>query len=165
MNLAKQRKSLLIVSLLIFYSGSLFCQNKNTVQKTQTGTIESKSKVNWVTRDFSSELSLDAEKADIKLPSGKKIASNKLKSKMPQLIQSPLLSLFADSRSSLADKVIEDKISINDVFKFISGGYKTPDTFTHDLKKLNTTNTNNINEIGKLFRLRRFRFWLWVLGF
>lgn len=150
MNLSKQRKSLLIVSLLIFYSGSLFCQNKNTVQKTQTGTIESKSKVNWVTRDFSSELSLDAEKADIKLPSGKKIASNKLKSKMPQLIQSPLLSLFADSRSSLADKVIEDKISINDVFKFISGGYKTPDTFTHDLKKLNTTNTNNINEIGKL---------------
>ena len=69
---------------------------------------------------------------------------------MPQLIQQPLLSLFADSESTLSDQVINGNISLDNIFAFITSGYKTQDIFSHDLKTLNSTNTTNVNNIGKL---------------
>ena len=115
-----------------------------------SGAIESKSKINWITRDFTSDISLDTELANIKMPSGKKIASTQIQTKMPQVIQTPLLSLFADSTKTLSDMVIADRLSLDQVRNFITSGYKTPDSFSHDIKKLNTSNKTNINNIGKL---------------
>ena len=58
--------------------------------------------------------------------------------------------LFYDSNYTLSDQVIQNKITLNDIFTFITNGYKTPDSFSHDLKSLNSTNTTNINNLGKL---------------
>lgn len=113
-------------------------------------TIESKSRINWVTKDFTSELSLDVEKTNLQMPSGKKSASMQIKSKMPQLIQTPLLSLFNDSNTALADMLIQNQLTFDQIQDFILSGYKTPDVFTKDMKNLNTTNKNNINDIEKL---------------
>lgn len=147
MQLFNAKKLFLFIIFTLVFS-QIFSQQ--SVQKTQNGSVESKSTINWISRDFVSNLSLDAEKLQVQLPSGKKIASKHINSKMPQLIQQPLLSLFADSESTLSDQVINGNISLDNIFAFITSGYKTQDIFSHDLKTLNSTNTTNVNNIGKL---------------
>lgn len=112
-------------------------------------TIEAISQINWIEGKFISKITLDTEKANLQMPSGKKRASASIKTKMPQLIQPPLLSLYTDSTDRIADNVIADNISLDEVYDFITNGYKTPDVFSHDIKTLNTTNTLKINDIGK----------------
>ena len=112
--------------------------------------IEAISSINWITKEFVTNISLDTNKADIKMPSGKKVASTYIKSKMLPLIQPPLLSLFENSENDLSEAVINDDLSLDQVYSFIMGGHKTPDVFSKDLNYLKTTNTTNINDIGKL---------------
>lgn len=112
--------------------------------------IESVSSINWVSRKFTSKLTLDTEKAKLQMPSGKKKASASIISKMPQLIQPPLLSLYTDSNTTLSDYVLNEKLSLDNVYNFIMGGYKTPDVFSTDIKTLNSTNTLQVNDISKL---------------
>lgn len=114
------------------------------------GTIESRSSVNWVTRQFVSKLSMDTKKAQIEMPSGKKQATAAINMKMPQLVQDPLLYLYADSTKQLADYVITKNITLPQVLQFIQSGYKTPEVFSSNGIILNTTNTLNIDELGKL---------------
>jgi len=112
--------------------------------------IEAISSVNWITKEFVTNISLDTKKANIQMPSGKKVASTYIKSKMLPLIQPPLLSLFENSENDLSEAVINEDLSLDQVYRFIMAGHKTPDVFSKDLKYLNTTNTTNINDIGKL---------------
>ena len=111
--------------------------------------VESTSEINWITRRFTSNLSLDTKKAGLKMPSGKKKASALIKSKMPQLIQAPLLSLYTDSANTLEDTVIAEDLSLDDVYLFITNGYKTPDVFTPDASSLYSTNTLDVDKIGQ----------------
>ena len=111
--------------------------------------LESTSEINWITRRFTSNLSLDTQKAGLEMPSGKKKASSLIKSKMSQLIQPPLLALYTDSSSTLEDFVINEELSLDDVYHFIMNGYKTPDVFTHDAATLYSTNTLEIDRLGK----------------
>ena len=136
------KKLLFTIAALALSSAVVLFANDKT-------TIESRSRVNWITRQFTSDLTLDADKANIIMPSGKKTASARIKSKMLQLIQPPLLSLFADSNSTLSDMVIADRITLDQVYSFIMNGHKTPDVFTTDSKYINTTNTLNINALNK----------------
>lgn len=133
-------RTFLIICLTIFFAIPIFATSS---------TVESISNIDWVSRNFTSRISLDTEKAKLKMPSGKKKASYTIKSKMPQLIQEPLLSLYADSKYSLDDFVISEDLSLDEVHSFIMNGYKTPDVFSTDIKKLNTTNTLQIDQIGK----------------
>lgn len=111
--------------------------------------LESTSHIDWVSRDFSSSLKLDTKKAELKMPSGKKKASALIKSKMSQLIQPPLLSLYVDSSSTLEDYVIEERLSLDDVYQFIMNGYKTPDVFSQDAITLCSTNTTHVDLLGQ----------------
>ena len=111
--------------------------------------LESTSEINWITRRFTSNLSLDTKKAGLEMPSGKKKASALIKSKMSQLIQPPLLALYTDSSSTLEDFVINEELSLDDVYHFIMNGYKTPDVFTKDAATLYSTNTLEIDKIGQ----------------
>ena len=72
MILKKHKKSILILSFLAISFTQVF---SNESKITKTSSIESTSKVNWISRDFSSDLKLDVQKLKIQLPSGKKIAS------------------------------------------------------------------------------------------
>ena len=111
--------------------------------------LESTSEINWITRRFTSNLSLDTKKAGLEMPSGKKKASSLIKSKMSQLIQPPLLALYTDSSNTLEDFVINEELSLDDVYHFIMNGYKTPDVFTHDAGTLYSTNTLEVDKIGQ----------------
>ncbi len=135
-------KTLILAVLMLVTVNSLSFAEDNS-------SIQSVSSINWITRDFTSRLTMDTEKAKITMPSGKKSASAKIKAKMPQLIQPPLLTLFADSNSYLSDMVITEQITLDQIYNFITGGYKTPDVFSPDAKELNTTNYLNIKELNK----------------
>lgn len=113
-------------------------------------TVEAVNSINWITREFKTNISLDTKKASLQMPSGKKTASNIIIQKMPPLTQPALLSVFEDSNKNLSDMVIEQKLTLDEVYDFIMSGYKTPDVFSQDIKYLKTTNSLNINDIGKL---------------
>jgi len=134
------KKAFISVAAAIVLSSVLFAEP----------TIESKSRINWITRDFTSDISLNVKKAKIEMPSGKKTASAQIKSKMPQLIQPPLLSLFTDSNNKLSEMVIYEQLTFDQVNNFIMSGYKTPDVFATDLSTLNTNNRINVNDLSKL---------------
>ena len=136
-----------VLFVSLFAGSILSAQNAETQDNT---TIEAKSSINWITREFKTDLSLDTKKANLQMPSGKKTASNQIRIKMPQLTQPALLSLFEDSNKNLSDMVIDDYISLDQIHHFITNGYKTPDVFTRNMEFLKTTNSTNINDLGKL---------------
>ena len=140
------RKKLFFLFLISTILSSVFAQ---TTQNYDTK-IEAISSINWITKEFVTNIALDANKANIQMPSGKKVASTYIKSKMIPLIQPPLLSLFQNSENDLSEAVINEDLSLDQVYHFIMSGHKTPDVFSKDLKYLNTTNTTNVNDIGKL---------------
>ena len=136
-------KKSLLVFLILFAASAVFAENKNT-------SVEAISSINWITREFKTDISLNTEKANLQMPSGKKTASFQIKSKMPPLIQPALLSLFENSEKNLSDTVIADELTLDQVYNFIMGGYKTPDVFTKDMAFLRTTNTVNVKDLSKL---------------
>lgn len=143
------KKSLLLI-ISVLCSQAIFALPK--------GTIESTSSINWVTRKFVSNIQMDTKKAQIVMPSGKKQASAAIKMKMPQLIQDPLLYLYADSSKHLADYVVNENITLPQVQEFIQSGYKTPDVFTSDANTLKTTNTLEIDKLGQLLIKHRYAY-------
>ncbi len=135
------KKKFISLSLLVILGLNIFAKEKKSY-------VEAVSSINWITRVFTTKISLDTEKAQIVMPSGKKTASAQIKAKMPPLIQPALLSLYEDNQKKLSDTVIADQLSLDQVYHFIMGGYKTPDVFTKDLKNLNTTNTLNLKDLS-----------------
>lgn len=127
---------------------SLFILGLSMVAAVSAQAVSSRSKIDWTTRAFVSDIELDTQKAQIKMPSGKKTAAMQIKSKMAQLIQPPLLSLYADNNATLSDMVIADRITLDDVYHFIMNGYKTPEVFSKDLLTLQTESTTNVNLLG-----------------
>lgn len=111
--------------------------------------LEATSDVNWITRTFRTEISLDTGKTGLSMPSGKKSASAAIRTRMSKLIQPALLSLFSDSTKYLADEVTGGALSVDQVTDFIMEGHKTPDVFTRDMRSLNTTNTLGIDRIAR----------------
>lgn len=138
----KAKKNFIALSLFSLLGLSLFAQEHRP-------SVEAVSSINWITRVFTTKISLDTEAAKLQMPSGKKTASGQIKAKMPPVIQPALLSLYEDNTKTLSDTVIADQLTLDQVYHFIMGGYKTPDVFTQDLKKLNTTNTLNIKDLSK----------------
>jgi len=131
-----------IYGILLSICCSMFAKDNTTV--------EAISSINWITREFKTDINLNTEKAKLQMPSGKKTASTQIKSKMPPLIQPALLSLFESSNKNLSDSVIANQLTLDQVYQFIMNGYKTPDVFTGDMKILHTTNTLNVKDLSKL---------------
>ena len=89
------------------------------------GIVSAKSRINWVTRVFTTDLSYDCKSADLQMPSGKKAASSKITLKMSQLIQPSLLSLFEDSKHTLSDMVVMEQLTLDQVYYFITHPYSS----------------------------------------
>ena len=111
-------------------------------------TIQATSSINWITRDFTSNISLDAKQAKLQMPTGKKTASKRIEQKMPVLIQPPLLSLFCDANQNIENQIIQDELTIDQVYNFIMNGDRSNYVLTPDLKTLSTKNIININELS-----------------
>ena len=132
-----------LCSLAFLFLPFLFSEENNG------SIIFSTSKVNWITGEFVTELSLDTVAANLKMPTGKKSATTLMNHKMPVLIQAPLLSLYSDANQNIEDKIILEELALDDVYNFIMEGEVSTFTFTRDLKTFNTKKTLQLTDIGK----------------
>ena len=131
-----------LFTLLLLILPSLFGQQNKSI-------IYSSSNVNWITGDFETNLSLDCVAANLKMPTGKKSATTLMIHKMPVLIQSPLLSLFADANQNIEDKIILEELALDDLYNFIMEGEVSTFVLSRDLKTFNTKKTLNLLDVGK----------------
>ena len=117
------------------------------------GAVSSTSSVNWITREFKSNLSLDMKASGLVMPSGKNTGVKMIRSKMPSLLKDPLLSLYVDSMSYLGNFVEEENITLEQISKIVEQGKTSPNLFSRDGKMLNTVHTINLNSIsGRLVK-------------
>ena len=132
-------KKIILVSFLLVVFNPIFSQ----------GAVSSKSRVNWITKDFSSELFLDMKTAGLHMPSGKNTATGMIKLKMPSLLKNPILSLYVDSMNYLEDHVDDETITLEQMARIIENGKRTPELFSHDGKTLSTTHTISLDSISR----------------
>lgn len=95
----------------------------------ENSVMTSTSFVNWTNGTFSSNVSLDVEKAGIAMPSGKATSVKEIEMNLPILVKDPLLSLYVDDSKTLGDLVLEGSITLEDLTRIIDASKKTPAYF------------------------------------
>ena len=113
--------------------------------------LASTSKVNWIDTTFTSNITLDVDKAGIPMPSGKNSAVNTVSSRLPNLIKDPLLTLYVDSSRTLGDYILERKISLSQITDIVESGNKTLGYFDNKNSLFKMDHKLNLNQIGGLF--------------
>ncbi len=113
-------------------------------------TITSESKIDWSKQTFTSDVSLDTEKAGISMPSGKKSATNTINTELPVLIKDPLLSLYVNNSQQLGDLVLENTVTLEQLTQIIDDGDVKPGVFANGTLNLKTTHTINLLNIASL---------------
>jgi len=110
----------------------------------------STSEIDWTTNTFRSTVNLETEKAGIKMPSGKTSAITKVETELPFLIKDPLLSLHVNSSQQLADLVLSDTITLEQLTDIIDEGKKSPGVFskgTSTFKTIHSISTLSISSL------------------
>ena len=131
-----------------FLASALFAQqNRND----PNSPLASASKVNWIDKTFTSNISLDIDKAGIPMPSGKNSAVNTVSSRLPNLIKDPLLTLYVDSSRTLGDYILERKISLSQIIDIVESGNKTLGYFDNKNSLFKMDHKILMNQIGSLF--------------
>ena len=112
--------------------------------------ISSSSSINWTKCTFSSEVSLNVQKAHIPMPSGKSSAVNRIQMELPILIKDPLLSLYVDDTQTIGDLVLQGTFSLEQLSLIFAAGKQTPAYFEPSGIKLLTSHTIKLQDLGSL---------------
>ncbi|MCR5614470.1 OmpA family protein [Treponema sp.] len=140
------KKAIIVLFSLSLFS-NVYADTNSTSQKTL---LESTSKVNWITKEFKSYISLDIDKAQIPMPSGKSTASNKITTRLPDLIKDPLLTLNVDSSHKIGDLVLDQDLTYHDITQIISDANCTMGYFKKDSAVFTTNHTIALSKISTL---------------
>lgn len=114
----------------------------------QKATMTSTSYVNWTKNTFSSDVSLNIDKANIPMPSGKANAVKNIEMKLPVLVKDPLLSIYVDSSKTLGDLVLEGSMTLENLTRIVDNSTKTPAAFAHGGENLLTKHTIKLQDIA-----------------
>ncbi|WP_252714458.1 OmpA family protein [Treponema pectinovorum] len=114
------KKNLLISFFALFTLAQIFCQD---------GSITCESVIDWTKNIFSSSVKIDLDKANIQMPSGKLTAVDLINTQLTQLIKDPLLTTYVNSNTQLADLVLCDDITLEDLRTIVNTSKKTPGIF------------------------------------
>ena len=133
-------------SIALFIFSAVLCAS---VSAQYNSSINAKSCVDWTTKIFTSQIELDVTDTDMKLPSGRNSAESLIRIKTPGLVKNPLLSLYVDNSSYLADRVLDESISMEEVTKIIENGRQTPALYSSDGNGVNTVKKIDINTISR----------------
>lgn len=133
-------------SIALFIFSAALCAS---VSAQYNSSICAKSCVDWTTKIFTSQIELDVTDTDMKLPSGRNSAESLIRIKTPGLVKNPLLSLYVDNSSYLADRVLDESISMEEVTKIIENGRQTPALYSSDGNGVNTVKKIDINTISR----------------
>ena len=159
------------IFLLLILQGithSIFAQEANVLAETdeqyaermaylsasvseENSIMSSSCSINWTKDLFNSEVSLDVQKANISLPSGKSTAVNRIQMELPSLIKDPLLSIYVDDTETLGSMVLKGSLTLEQLTKIISNGKQTPAYFAPNGKDLLTSHSIKLQELGALF--------------
>ncbi len=110
--------------------------------------MTSTSSVNWTKGILLSDVSLNIEKAEIPMPSGKSASVKKIETKLPILVKNPLLSLYVDNTKTLNDLVLEGTITLESLTQIIDSSKKTPAVFNSEGNELHTQHTIKLIDIS-----------------
>ncbi len=119
-------------------------------------TISSTSKIDWTQNKFSSSIMLDIGKAKISMPAGKQTAVNKIDIELPILVKDPLLTIYINSNTQLADIVTNNDITLEQITNIIDTGKKTPGFFMNSSNILKTEHSINLTKISSLMIKHKF---------
>lgn len=133
-------------SIALFIFSAALCAS---VSAQYNSSISAKSCVDWTTKIFTSQIELDVTDTDMRLPSGRNSAESLIRIKTPGLVKNPLLSLYVDNSSYLADRVLDESISMEEVTKIIENGRQTPALYSSDGNGVNTVKKIDINTISR----------------
>ncbi|MBQ7158466.1 MAG: OmpA family protein [Treponema sp.] len=137
----RKTHTLLILSALTI-APYLFAENATS--------ITSASSIDWTKDTFNSAVSLDMEKAGIRMPSGKNSAVNRIETGLPELIKDPLLSLYVNSYQQLGDLVFSNDITLEQLTEIIDAGERTPGVFSNGGSELRTNHKIRLTAISDL---------------
>ena len=147
-NFIFKSKSSRLFAAALFLGGTLFSQQgKND----SNAPLACANKVNWIEKTFTSNITLDIDKAGIQMPSGKNSAVNTVSSRLPNLIKDPLLTLYVDSSRTLGDYILERKISLSQITDIVESGNKTLGYFDNKNSLFKMDHKLELNKIGGLF--------------
>lgn len=114
----------------------------------ENATMTSSSFVNWTKNTFTSDVSLDVEKAGIPMPSGKATSVKKIEMDLPILIKDPLLSLYVDDSKTLNDLVLDGTITLENITRIVDKANKTPSVFAAGGSSLLTKHSIDLKNIS-----------------
>ena len=130
----------------LFFAGCSFI----SAESSKAPLISSTSSIDWSKALFTSDVSLNTEKAGINMPSGKNLATNIVETELPTLIKDPLLSLYVNSYQQLGDLVLDETVTLEQLSQIIDEGRKSPGVFSNGTLTLKMTHSMNLLEISSL---------------
>lgn len=131
------------------YEAQMAAKASGNVSKDEA-IMSSVSSIDWTTKKFKSQVTLDTKKARIVMPSGKVSGINKIETNLPVLIKDPLLSLYVDDNKTLNEIVLEETLTLEEMTHIIEKSKKVPAYFD---KGSNILKTESIIDIGDISRL------------
>ena len=138
------KKLHLIYIFLVFTQILPLYANSTPVQ------LEAKSKINWIKKEFTSNINLDIDKTNIAFPQGKNVVLNKIQQKLPLLIKDPLLTINVDSENKLLDVILDQELSYKQVENIISSSKCTIGRFTNKSSIYSTDHNIDVTQISSL---------------
>lgn len=110
--------------------------------------VTSESTVDWTNNTFSSTLSLDMAKAELRFPTGKNTGINRIHTQLPILIKDNILALNVDSSYTLENLVLNGSFSFSEISSLIDKGEFSPGIFNRTGSQLNIDHKMTLMEIS-----------------
>lgn len=112
--------------------------------------ILSSSKINWETKTFSSTLTLDFNKANLKMPADRSVATDKMMLQLPRLIKDALLSTAVNSTTHLGDLILQNNLTFDSIRKIIDAGKNSPSYFSPNKTEILFGHSFDLNLVSAL---------------
>ncbi|MCR5400142.1 MAG: OmpA family protein [Treponema sp.] len=126
-----------------------YSESQEDPSLSKSGAVSSKSRVNWIEKEFISDINLDMKKAHLQMPAGKTAATALITQRLPFLLKTPVLSIFVDSTYYLGDYVESEDISLDQISRIVESSKRSPALFSSDGKSLGTTNTIKLDSLSR----------------
>lgn len=135
------KKNIILLAVYTILSSSVWAQYNSS--------MTSKSKIDWTSRIFTTQINLDVTNTNMRLPSGRNSAESLIKIKTPGLVKDSLLTLFVDNQNYLGDIIVDETLSLEQITKIIENSKQTPALYTTDGNGVNTIKTIDVNTISR----------------
>ena len=141
---AVNRKAFLFIFLIIITFIPL-----NAQFRISTPTVTSECSVNWITKTFSSILSL-TDRNGIITPADRVGSEVLITDKMAFLVKDPLLSLYVDSANTIGDIILQNTITNEKLAEIINGSNLKPGVYTTSMQAVTMKASFNLDKVGSL---------------